>query len=185
MLYGGKFDIFPDEVKPLLLRDLKRLGAGKTSSLHFENLGWKRMNLYLLLKRLEKKIEDGTYVDTTQDELPSTPQPNDGLTEEDLILLERFKDKKLGFDEMHRELAIRAFKKILQNPKEVKVRDWLQSELISIKKDEMSKQSDAMKAFVDGLFSGFIPPENCPNCGTQIVFRKEVDVNADSLDLLE
>lgn len=85
------------------------------------------------------------------------------LTGEDLELIGKFRKGNLSFNEMQRELAARAFEKILRNPESVHVRDWLQSEMVKIKKSELSERTAALEHFVGRLFGGYLP-DKCSNC---------------------
>lgn len=163
--------------KSEVLESLKRIGASRTASLYFEKLGCKKQNLYPILLREHKRL----YGEVAS--VPEAVKGDNELTDDDIALLEKFKNRELGFDEMHRELAIRAFKKILLDPKAIKVRDWLQSELVKIKKDENTKQADAMKNLFDGFFSGLMPQEICPHCGKSTVVRKEDISDAKPLEI--
>lgn len=100
-------------------------------------------------------------------------EPESGLTEADVELLARFKDGKVGYDEIQKELAYKVFKKILENPDSVKIRDWLQSELIKLKKDETTRQKEALEKFINALFGGFIPSTVCPHCHKGTIIKTE------------
>lgn len=86
------------------------------------------------------------------------------LTQEDIELLERFRKGHLSFGEMQRELAARAFAKILKSPDSIHIRDWLQSEMIKIKRSELGERTRALEEAVSKLFGGHLP-EKCSNCG--------------------
>lgn len=90
------------------------------------------------------------------------------LTSQDLELLDRFERGELGFDEMQRQLAVRAFAKILKNPDSIHIRDWLQSELLKIKQQEIADKSSKAMELVNRMFAGCLPPEICPDCGKRL-----------------
>lgn len=96
-----------------------------------------------------------------------------GLQPAEMQLLEDFKNGKVGYDRIQKELASRVFEKILRNPESVNVRDWLQSELVKLKQDETTKQKDALEKFVNSLFGGFIPSIYCPNCHKSTIIPTE------------
>ena len=98
------------------------------------------------------------------------------LSDEELKLLERFRNGDMGFNEMQKEVAIRVFEKILKNPESIKVKDWLQSELVKIKKEESQAKIGALETFVRKLFSGNLPT-HCTKCGSALFLEGEVIQN--------
>lgn len=105
--------------------------------------------------------------------VPRKEEPEAGLTDAEVELLSRFKEGKVGYDEIQKELAYKVFKKILENPDSVKIRDWLQSELIKLKKDETTRQKEALEKFINALFGGFIPSTICPHCHKGTIIKTE------------
>lgn len=133
---------------------LKNNGARKTSEKYFEILGKKQSTLYQLCLRIQKRhFEDGG---------PKSDKPD--LSEVDKQLVEDFKEGKIGFEEMQKEISARMYEKMLAGEIDVKVRDWLASENVKLRKEKTEKQKDAMEVFIDTLFSGFIPSPMCPHC---------------------
>lgn len=102
------------------------------------------------------------------------------LTNEDTELLERFREGKVGFDEASRIIASKAFERILRNPASVQVRDWLQSELVRIKRQELENKNNWAMELINRMFSGHLPPENCVICGHPFIEKiepKELNTN--------
>lgn len=95
------------------------------------------------------------------------------LTVDEEGLLEGLRDGTADFGKVQREVAARAFEKILRDPKALKVKDWLTSELIKIKKEESQAKIGMMEVFVRKLFSGNLPT-NCPHCGHPLFQEGEV-----------
>lgn len=89
------------------------------------------------------------------------------LTSQEVSLIEGLRDGSTSFDTVQREVASRAFEKILRNPSSLKVKDWLQSELIKIKKEESQARIGAMEVFLRKMFSGNLPTQ-CMKCGTPL-----------------
>lgn len=120
------------------------------------------------------------FVDfTTTDVLDTKPrgrkgdEPQQELTEAEVKLIEGLRDGSTSFDTVQREVAARAFEKILTNPSSLKVKDWLQSELIKIKKEESQAKIGAMEVFLRKMFSGNLPT-NCAKCGA-LLFTNVVE----------
>lgn len=91
------------------------------------------------------------------------------LNPQELELLERFEKGELGFDEMQRQLAVRAFAKILKNPDSIQIRDWLQSELLKIKQQELAERNNWATELMHRMFSGHLPPKKCVKCGHSFI----------------
>ena len=101
------------------------------------------------------------------------------LSQEEKDLLDRFAKGEIGFEEMQKEVAKRAFKKILLYPDDIQLKDWLQSELVKIKKEESRVKMTYLETFVRKMFSGQLPT-HCKNCGHQLFMEGEVeDVKSD------
>jgi hypothetical protein len=99
--------------------------------------------------------------------------PENELTEAEVKLIEGLRDGSTSFDTVQREVAARAFEKILRNPSSLKVKDWLQSELIKIKKEESQAKIGAMEVFLRKMFSGSLPT-NCSKCGTPLFAEAQI-----------
>jgi hypothetical protein len=92
------------------------------------------------------------------------PEDVSKLSPDDIKLLEDFRSGVIGFDVIQKEVALRAFAKVLADPSAVSVADWLKSELVKIKKDELTLKQDQMEKSFNKLFGGFFTPV-CPHCG--------------------
>lgn len=104
------------------------------------------------------------------DELPPEER---SLSADEEALLEGLRNGTADFGKVQREVAARAFEKILRDPKALKVKDWLTSELIKIKKEESQAKIGMMEVFVRKLFSGRLPT-NCQHCGRPLFQEGEV-----------
>lgn len=87
------------------------------------------------------------------------------LNDEENAFLERFRTGDLSFEEAQRELAYRVFKRCMEDPRLLKVSDWLKSEVIKIQREELSMKKEQMERSWAMIFGSFKFPKNCPNCG--------------------
>jgi len=95
-------------------------------------------------------------------------QERDGdkkLTDDEVIFLEKFKNGEVDFEEAQRQFAYRVLKKIMTHPELLKASDWLRSEVVKIKREELSVKKENLERAWQALFSGFMPPTKCPHCG--------------------
>lgn len=86
------------------------------------------------------------------------------LNSEELEFLEKFRSGELDFEEAQRMLAYKVFTRILQDPTQLKAADWLRSELVKIKREEMSMKKEDMERSWAMIFGGFMIPDKCPRC---------------------
>lgn len=86
------------------------------------------------------------------------------LNTEELEFLEKFRSGELDFEEAQRMLAYKVFTRILQDPTQLKAADWLRSELVKIKREEMSMKKEDMERSWAMIFGGFMIPDKCPRC---------------------
>ena len=86
------------------------------------------------------------------------------LTQDELDFLERVGKGEVSLEETTRVVAKKAFEKILKNPNSIKVENWLQSELLKIKKSEFESQNNWRMELIDRMWLGQLPPQICPKC---------------------
>lgn len=91
------------------------------------------------------------------------------LTLKDLELLERVEKREVSDTEIYNWIAVRAFENLFRNPDKVKMSDWLRIEALKIKKAKLSSRDDWASKALSTFFGGYIPPKNCPKCGTQLL----------------
>ena len=166
--FTSKFTVLPKEKQEEIINFAREHSIYEASDKYFEEVGVQKRTLFTLLqRRLGGEIREREKRIKKELELRKKEKEASGestLSDEELQLLQRFKEGKVGYDEVQRELAYRVFEKMLTNPDSIKIRDWLQSELIKLKKDETTKQKDALERFIVSLFGGFIPSIRCPHC---------------------
>jgi hypothetical protein len=106
------------------------------------------------------------------------------LTVDETQFLDDFRVGKVTFEAVQREFAFRVMKKIFSNPKLLRAADWLKSELIKIKREELSLKQVEMEANWVKLFGGFMPPKVCPQCGHEIPIVGAVPLQTDELKII-
>lgn len=90
------------------------------------------------------------------------------LTADEVDFLRRFKEGTVSFEEASRVMALKVFEKMLKNPGEnVKVKDWLDSELLNIKQQELNYKESFALEITKKLFGNRLPPRICANCGAE------------------
>lgn len=166
---GHKLKKLPTHIQEVIWKDLLNQGPSPTASKHFKNLGFSEVNLYQALLREYKKLQEKGTVN-----IANPTQPKGQLTEDEEKILQDYKDGKIGYEQMHRYLSARAMEQILRGDTDIKLSDWLRSEQIKIKKDQLDEQKDAMTIFIDSFFSGFLPSAICPHCGESTLVERKV-----------
>lgn len=110
---------------------------------------------------------------------------DEGLSSEELGFLDKFRTGEISFDDVQREFAYRVLRKVLQNPDLLKVADWLKSEVIKIKREELSMKKEYMERSWGMLFGGFLIPKLCPKCGHDLQPKVAVPIDSPELKILE
>lgn len=164
----AKWKSLPQEEKDQILEEAREETSMVVAKRYSSEL---EMPISILFQLIDNDLHGRKGV--KMQESPVKKEPESGLTESDVELLARFKEGKVGYDEIQKELAYKVFKKILENPDSVKIRDWLQSELIKLKKDETTRQKEALEKFINSLFGGFIPSTKCPHCHKSTIIKTE------------
>lgn len=154
----------PEDLQAEILSYASEHGGKEAARQYWETSGFASEDTFYqkILKELAKRRHLAAQID-----------PESGLSAEEEQLLEDFKNGKVGYDRIQKELATRVFRKILKNPESLQVRDWLQSELVKLKQDETMKQKNALERFVNSLFGGFIPAIYCPHCHKSTIIPTE------------
>lgn len=127
-----------------------------------------------------KKQPPETELATTNEK----PLSTDGLTEEELVFINKFRKGDISFEQVQREFAARVLEKVLKNPELLKVADWLRSEVIKIQREELSMKKENMERSWAMLFSGFLIPKFCPKCGHDLQPKAAVPVENNALKVL-
>lgn len=113
------------------------------------------------------------------------PLSPNGLNEEELKFLDKFKSGDISFEHVQREFAYRVLKKVLENPELLKVADWLRSEVIKIQREELSMKKENMERSWAMLFSGFLIPKFCPKCGHDLQPKVSMPVDHNPLKIVD
>lgn len=114
--------------------------------------------------------------ETQQDRALSAQQPSGELTEAEEQFLQKFREGDLDFEAVQREFAYRVLKKVMADPRLLKASDWLKSEVIKIQREELNLKKEQMERSWAMLLGGFSYPQHCPNCGYDLMPKKEAVV---------
>lgn len=106
------------------------------------------------------------------------------LSEEELLFLDRFKSGDVGLDEASRTVATLVFKKMLENPDDVKFGDFFKVEFLKIKQTEVQDKKNAATDMIHAMFGGKLPPKICPKCGYHLV-AEPIAIPVSHIDAIE
>lgn len=87
------------------------------------------------------------------------------LTEEDKLLLERFRKGEVSTNEMSRIVANKVFTKMLKYPEQFRFIDYFRTELLRLKEEKSNIQNKTYKKLIDRFFGGVLPLKYCSKCG--------------------
>ncbi len=173
--FAPKFDLLPKSLQEEMIEYAEVNGIYRAGSHYCDRARMTRSGLSSRLRRelarkhkpTVQKIYGGGKVEKKAKRL--SPQEKQFL--KDLAA------GKVGIEEASRLIAVRVFEKMLKYPDQFKFYDFYQSQLLKIKEKEAEdKQTRAME-LINRLFSGKLPPPNCPKCGTELYKPIQMESN--------
>lgn len=131
----------------------------------------------LLNQRLQYREIAKTYLDSFDCDLHLLEQSIAGhkkhipkkLTQQEDELLGKLEKGEVGIDEMSRIVAVKVFDKMLKNPDDFRFIDFFRTELLKLKAEENKVKDDWSKEIIARMFSGHLPPRECPHCGKNVL----------------
>lgn len=126
------------------------------------------MNEKALEARLRKYLKQTGrlegYAKKDENEKPKTV-----LTKQEKLLLKGLSEGTMGLEEASKVVAVKVFEKMLSNPDDFKYVDFFRTELLKIKQQENTDRNTWATELMHRMFSGHLPPRNCPKCGYEII----------------
>lgn len=109
------------------------------------------------------------------------------LTWKEKKLIKDIAEGTVDMEQASRVIASKAFEKLLKFPDSASFTSFIQSELLKLKKQELTDKNTWAMELVNRMFNGELPPRVCPHCGTVLVklpeLVGEVVEDAESLPL--
>lgn len=87
------------------------------------------------------------------------------LSADDIEFLDRLQRGEVSLDEASRVVAVKVFKRMLENPNDVRFIDFFRAELLRLKQEENKVKEVWGKEIIARFFAGKLPPKYCPHCG--------------------
>ncbi len=88
------------------------------------------------------------------------------LSKDDLDFLDRLSRGEVSLDETSRMVAVKVFRRMLENPDDVRFIDFFRTELLRMKHEEIREKELWGKEIIARFFlGGKLPPKYCPHCG--------------------
>lgn len=91
------------------------------------------------------------------------------LTKKEKRLIKDIAEGKVDLETASRVIASKAFEKLLKYPDSASFTSFIQSELLKLKRQELTDKNTYAMELVNRLFAGELPPRICPNCGHELV----------------
>lgn len=174
------WDLVPFDKQQEIIQSAKTIGALKAATMYCDQVGMKEVSLYQKLKsigannRPVKPYLESSKPGRKPKEKPLSFKTRD-LTGGERRLLRRFENGEVTLDEVSRKIATLAFKNILENPASVKYADFLKTELLKIKQEEGKFKEAWGKELLQRVFSGKLPPHQCPKCGHSLMEKSSIE----------
>lgn len=157
---SSKFEQLPLPRQEAILLEAKTIGAYKASEKYAKEVGSTVNNLY---NKLKSMVDVGKT--EKESEKSGGFQKKFKLSKRDKELLNRFEKGEVTLEEANKIVAIRAFERILTGETKVSITNWIQSELLKIKKAEVENKNNWAMEIMNRMWLGQLPPQACPKCG--------------------
>ncbi|MCK9370712.1 hypothetical protein M0R04_12455 [Candidatus Dojkabacteria bacterium] len=111
------------------------------------------------------------FIETAKDKANARKEAYDGikLTTKEKKLIQDIADGKVDLESASRVIASKAFEKLLKFPDSASFTNFIQSELLKLKRQELTDKNTWAMELVNRMFNGVLPPRVCPKCGEVLV----------------
>lgn len=157
---SSQFDEIEDGKKAEILQHAEEYGDWQTAVRYGREVGMSSRQLFGFLQR-QNKVKEPLVGRKKEKEVPESRE----LDEEEKLFIERVKAGDVGLDEASRKVAALVFKKMLENPSDVRFGDFFKVEFLKIKQTEVQDKKNAATDMIHAMFGGKLPPKICPKCG--------------------
>ena len=175
-----KWVLLPESLRNEIVEKAKAVGAWKASDEYATRAGMNQGSLYeRLRKTIRKESWGGEFLNNGENHFPDTTKKADSkerdLTKVEKEFLKKLETGEMTFEETSRFVAVRVFERMLKNPDRWQYLDFFRTELIKVKREEAQIKDAWAKEIIGRMFSGKLPPKNCPECGHDFMETKVVE----------
>lgn len=171
MVFESKFSKLSPEFLEQLGQIVKEIGIHKTAQQYYEKAGMSFIGFYRQLTskfgNKDKLVPLGKPFKKTKPDFGKKRSKT--LTSEEEMFLENLGAGTVSLEDASKMVAVRVFRKMLENPDDVKFIDFFRTELLRLKQDENKVKETWGKEVIARMFAGKLPPSVCPRCGTQLI----------------
>lgn len=164
----NKFKNLPTDFQEQLRHIVSEIGAYATAVKYHERAN---MSLQAFYRQLSINFGEGKKPKT---KFNSKGKEIRTLTEEEEIFLAKLGKGEVSLAEASKLVAAKVFRKMLENPDDVKFIDFFRTELLKQKESENKVKETWSKEIIARMFAGHLPPQICPHCGKSTVIRSEI-----------
>lgn len=159
IMAAKKFDRLSSEFREQLKHIVTEIGVFQTAKKYHERAGMSFDAFYKQIKSNYGK----------KPELNSKGKEKKPLSEVEEKFLVDLGEGKVSLVDASKLIAVKVFRKILENPDDVKFIDFFRTELLKLKSEENKIKETWSKEIIARMFAGKLPPEDCPHCGKPTV----------------
>lgn len=180
-MFAPKYTLLPQALRETMIARAREVGAYKAS---VEFATQANMNQQSLYEKLKKELEEGSHKFVEYKEVGKNLGKNGGkaphseerdLTKDEKEFLKKLETGEMTFEETSRFVAVRVFERMLKNPDKWQYLDFFRTELIKVKREEAQIKDAWAKEIIGRMFSGKLPPRNCPHCGKDVLEQKIIE----------
>lgn len=164
----NKFKNLPTDFTEQLRHIVSEIGAYATARKYHERAN---MSLQAFYRQLQLNYGEGKKV---KPKFNLKGKEIRTLTEEEEIFLTKLGKGEVSLAEASKLVAAKVFRKMLENPDDVKFIDFFRTELLKQKESENKVKETWSKEIIARMFAGHLPPPLCPHCGKSTVIDSPV-----------
>lgn len=187
--------VIEPELWQKIMEVAREKGAYFSSKQYFEKTEHTRIGLYNKVREtLKKENPPPTQEELAENKIISSAKSRAlgrklayeevKLTPKEKQLIKDIADGKVDMEAASRVIASKAFEKLLKFPDSASFTNFIQSEMLKLKKQELSDRNTWAMELVNRMFNGELPPRLCPNCGHEIIKLPKV-LESEVLDNVE
>ena len=170
-----------------VLQSNEEKGSYITAEKYYEKTGLSRSGLYWKLRHLKpsgetvgeeetEKSGGDKIVEGYKARAVGRKEAYEGikLTPKERKLIKDIAEGTVDMQKASRVIAAKAFEKLLKFPDSASFTSFIQSEMLNLKRQELTDKNTWAMELVNRMFAGALPPRVCPRCGEVLVKLPEL-----------
>lgn len=163
----NKWNILPNDLRRKIIDEARTTSAMNASKKYYK---FTELSAQMLQRHILMILNPAKWDPVERKKLE---KENREFSSEEKEFLEKIERGEMDMDLMRGKVARMAFERVLRNPDQVKFIDFIRTEILNSKQEEIKASKSWGKEIIARLFAGKLPPRNCPNCNYSLVLLGE------------